>query len=63
MALLREGYYGWQVNRLERDTGGLRAEINRLATIVAERQPLVDRLRDTVDDLREVSTVKMLLPV
>ena len=46
-----------QVNRLDRDNGGLRAENNRLATIVAERQPLVDTLRDTIDDLREVVVV------
>ena len=44
-----------QVNRLDRDNGGLRAENNRLATILAERQPLVVRLRDTIEDLREVS--------
>ena len=44
-----------QVNRLDKDNGGLRDENNRLATLLAERQPLVDHLRSTVDALQEVA--------
>jgi hypothetical protein len=47
-----------QVNRLDKDNDGLRAENNRLATLLAERQPLVDRLHATVDALQEVAPPK-----
>lgn len=40
-----------QVNRLDKDNDALRAENNRLATLLAEREPLVDSLRDAVDHL------------
>ena len=42
------------MNRLQRDVGGLRDENNRLATLVAEKQPLVDRLHATIAALYQV---------
>ena len=50
-----------QINRLDKDNDGLRDENNRLATLLAERQPLVDRLHATVDDLQEVVPPKQPL--
>ncbi len=44
-----------QINCLDKDNDGLRDENNRLATLLAERQPLVDRLHATVDALQEVA--------
>lgn len=49
-----------QVNRLDKDNDALRAENNRLATLLAEREPLVDGLRDTVDHLQEVNSAQSL---
>lgn len=42
---------------MDRDNDGLRDENNRLATLLAERQPLVDHLHHTVDTLQQVNSV------
>lgn len=46
-----------QVNRLERDIVAMREENNRLATLAAERQPVTDRLNETISNLQQVLAV------
>lgn len=43
-----------KVNRLERDIVAMREENNRLATLAAERQPVTDRLNETISNLQQV---------
>jgi hypothetical protein len=42
------------VNRLEKDLSAMRDENNRLATLVADRQPVTDQLNRTISNLQQV---------